>query len=732
MSGRAALIAVVFAIGLAVPPIASAGQYTVRSCDAAPSTPNVNAWAVQSGSFNSYANCPSAGGGTPNTRGMVTRVTGPAGTTFQAGTYSRWWFYAPSGTNITRLDWAGRFARDTSSWAVEITAQGGISNSRLAGCPAAPGTTSCYASAEIPNVISLWPPAGTTSLTQNTQCGAGSCGTGATMHTYHAAVTLNDFSGPGVSMSGVSDGEWVRSTRPISFSAADNIGIKAVQLYLDGGLIDTRNYGCDYTRSVPCANQSGAFNLETTNLTPGSHRIDVVAIDGSDTTVSTSRTFRVDNVPPAQITPHVDKGDDWRNANGFAVSWPSVTDGGSPIVGGSWQLCRSGRTACGDVTPINQANPTAAPKIDLPADGGYEFRAVMRDEAGNVASFTDARPAALRLDRSPPQLAIDEHDPNEPIQAAATAADPLSGLAGGQLEIRRVGTTTWRELATGVEGQRLISQIDDERFDDGSYELRAQATDRAGNHSSTGLQANQARALRKLPVRVKTRLSAGRQQVKTVRRKVGRGKRKHWVNRRVVRFQTAFPVDLGRQAEIQGVLTNPDGQPLHDVPIRVLAKPALPGAGFAATGIVRTDGQGRFAYKVRGTTSRTLQFRYDGTGRIRPSTSEVTVAVPASSTFTLNPPRILNGETVTFKGRVRGTPIPPNGKLVELRKWTGRQWAPFRVVRTDAAGRWQHVEPVVSVSGLVIFKLRAHIPAEAGFPFAAGRTVARKLRVQGL
>ncbi len=731
MPHRAAAVMVVIAAGLAIPQLASAGQYTVRSCDAAPSTPNVNAWAAQNGSFNSYANCPSAGGGSPNTRGMVTRVTGASGSTFPGGTYSRWWFHAPSGTNISRVDWSGRGARNTPSWAVELTAQGGVSNARLVGYPAQPGASSYYTGWEYSNPVALWPPAGTTSLTQNTQCGAASCGTGATMHTYHAAVTLNDFSGPGISMSGVSEGEWVRSTRPISFSVADNIGIKAVQFYLDGGVIDERNYGCDYTRPVPCANQSGTFNLATTNLSPGSHRIDLVATDGSDTTVSTSRTFRVDNVPPAQVAPHIHNGDGWRNANGFAVSWPSVADGGSPIVGGTWQLCKAATTNC--VThPIDKADPTAAPPIDLASDGAYEFRAVMRDQAGNVASFADARPAVMRLDRSPPELAIDPHDPNEPIQAAATASDPLSGLAGGQLEIRRVGTTTWRELPTGVEGQRLVSQIDDERFDDGSYELRAQATDRAGNHSSTGLQANQARALRQLPVRVKTRLSAGRQQVKTVRRKIGRGKGKRWVKRRVVRFKTAFPVGLGRQAEIQGVLTNPDGQPLHDVPIRVLAKPALPGAGFAATGIVRTDGQGRFTYKLRGTTSRTLQFRYDGTGRIRPSTSEVNVAVPASSTFTLNPPRILNGETVTFKGRVQGGPIPPNGKLIELRKWTGRQWAPFRVIRTDAAGRWQHVEPVVSVTGLVIFKLRANIPAEAGFPFAAGRTVARKLRVRGL
>jgi 5-hydroxyisourate hydrolase-like protein (transthyretin family) len=728
MPTRALVVAVAVAATLAVPQIATAGTYTVASCDAAPPTHNVNAWWIQGGSVNSYALCPSLQGGGLNTRGMSTRATGR---TFGGGEFSRWWFSAPGGTHITRLDWSGRGARDTPSWAIELSAQGGVSNTRLVGYPAQPGAASYTSGFEWPNPVPLWTPAGTTSLTQNTQCGAGSCGSGATMHTYSAVVTLNDFSSPNLSASGIADNEWVRTDRAISYSASDNIGIKWIKLLIDGAERGTHGFDCDYSRPAPCSNRSGAFNIPTTQLSPGPHRIDLVAVDGSDTPVYAGLNIRVDNTPPAQVTPTVTGGDDWRKSNGFTVDWPSVADGGSPIVGGTWQLCRPGRVACVS-QPINQTNPTATPAIDLPADGAYELRAVVRDQAGNVANIVDARPAQLRLDRAAPSLAIDTHDPNEPVRASATVNDPLSGLAGGQLEIRRVGTTTWRELATTVEGERLIAQIDDERFADGSYELRAQANDRAGNHISTGLEANQARALRQFPVRIKTQLRAGRQQVKTVRRKVGRGKAKRIVKRRVVRFRSRFPVALGRHAEIQGVLTNPDGQPLHDVPIQVLARPDLPGAGFAATGIVRTDRDGRFTYKVRGTTSRTIQFRYGGAARIRPSTTEVKVAVPASSTFVLTPPRILNGETVTFKGRVRGGPIPSNGKLIELRKWTGRQWAPFRLVRTDAAGRWQHTEPVVSVSGLVIFKLRANIPAEAGFPFAAGRTVARKLRVQGL
>lgn len=728
MSARALVAAVAVAVTLAVPQIATAGTYTVASCDAAGPTHNVNAWWIQGGSVNSYALCPSAQGSGVNTRGMSTRATGR---TFSGGEFSRWWFTAPGGTSITRLDWSGRLARDTPSWATEISAQGGVSNTRLIGYPAQPGAAGYTSGAEWPNTVPLWTPAGTTSLTQNVQCGAGSCGSGATMHTYSAVVHLNDFSNPSLSMSGIADNEWVRTDRTISYTASDNIGIKWIKLMVDGATREQHGVDCDYSRPVPCANRSGSFNVPTTELSPGQHRIDVVAVDGSDTPVYAGLNIRVDNTPPAQVMPAVVGGDRWRSTNGFSVAWPSVADSGAPIVGGTVELCRVGRTAC-TTQPINQANPTATPTINVPAEGAFELRAVMRDQAGNVANITDARTAALRLDRTDPVLAVEPLDPNEPLRVTATVGEPLSGVATGLLEMRRIGTKTWHELdmKVPVDGSQLVGRINDERFANGAYELRATAVDHAGNDASTNPDANLASARRQLPVRVTTQIKAGQRFVKTVKRKVG--KRKRLVKRRVERLRKSVTLVRGRHAALTGMLANPDGQPLRDVPIMVFTRPELPGASFATAGMVRTDAEGRFTYKVRGTTSRTIQFRYDGTSRIRPSTSEVKVGVPASSTFTLSPPRILNGETVTFKGRVRGGPIPPSGKLIELQKWTGRQWAPFRLVRTDSDGRWQHTEPVVSVRGLVIFKLRAAIPAEAGFPFAAGRTVARKLRVQGL
>ena len=568
----------------------------------------------------------------------------------------------------------------------------------------------------------------------NTQCGGASCpkGAGATFHTYYSAVTLNDHSPPSLAVGGVAEGEWVRSDRSITFSATDNIGISRAHLYIDGQpTADAFSYGCDYTVPTPCGNHSGSFPIPTDRLHDGTHRVEVLVHDGSSTPVTAGRNIRVDNTPPAQVTPDVAGGEGWRNRNGFSVSWPVPRDGGSPIVGATWELCRPGRVAC-STHQVDGSNPSAIPPFGVSADGVYEVRVVLRDQAGNAASLADARPVMLRLDRADPEVLIDAADPNHPVQASATVNDALSGLAGGQIELRRAGSSTWRELPTITAARnRLVAEIDDERFADGSYELRARAVDHAGNQQTTDVEANGARAIRQLPLRVKTRLRAGRRATKVVKRKVCRGKTRRVMKRRVTRFDQSMRVRFGRRAVIRGVLANPDGQPLEDVPIRVLTRPDLPGAGFAAAAVVRTDATGRFSYRLRGTASRTIRLRYDGTTRIRPSTTDVQVAVPAAGRFKLSPRRILNGEAVTFAGRVRGGPIPARGKLIELQKWTGRTWAPFRVIRTDPRGRWRHVEPVLSVRGLVAFRLRALIPAEAGFPYATGRTPARKLLVQG-
>ena len=721
---RARLAAAIVAgsvVFVSPPPAAQAGTLAVNACGA---NGLQRSWRLDGAS----SFCPHYGN---LTRGISTRMDG-AGAGFP---YRRAWLDAPGGTRISALTWAGRAARESCGWAVQLRAKGPGFDTLIAGFnPETPGSTFCFVEKIVGNNFvpgSVGVPFGTTQLLMNTQCGWSSCAGVGTVNTFESTVYLDDFSPPSLALGGLAPEQWIRGDAAINFSAIDNLGIRSAQLYVDGApRADQRSFPCDNSQLRPCSNQSGSFAFSTTGLAAGRHAVAVRSLDGSNTPVTQMRYIRVDNTPPAQFTPVVAGGQGWRRRNGFAVQWQPLPDAGAPIVGATWELCRPGRTRCTS-GQVGGTNVGTMPEVRVPSDGVYELRVVSRDQAGNVALLRDARPAFLRLDGQDPSVSIDRQDPGDALAVTASVRDQHSGLAGGEIEMRRRGGNTWHELATRVAGSKLVAELDDERFSDGTWELRARVVDRAGNEASTYTQANGARATRTLPLRIKTVLRVGKRVVKSRSRVVGRGKRRRVVRRRSVSFRRSVRIRYGRRGVVRGVLTNPDGQPIDGATIRVAARPDLPGEGFAAAGLARTDARGRFSYIARGSRSRTLRFRYAGTRRIRAATEDVRIKVPASSTFRLTPTRLLNGQSVRLSGRLRGGPIPSTGKLISLQKRAGRKWEQFRVVRTDQSGRWRHDEPVLSVRGLVIFTLRAFVPREAGFPYHGGATRARKLRVRG-
>ena len=86
-----------------------------------------------------------------------------------------------------------------------------------------------------------------------------------------------------------------------------------------------------------------------------------------------------------------------------------------------------------------------------------------------------------------------------------------------------------------------------------------------------------------------------------------------------------------------------------------------------------------------------------GTPTIRARTSLVDLRVRASSSFRANRRRVVNGEDVTFHGRVHGRRTLPAGKLVEL---AGLHAAPLADVRaTEGESAVRHVDLSLSLRG---------------------------------
>ena len=145
-------------------------------------------------------------------------------------------------------------------------------------------------------------------------------------------------------------------------------------------------------------------------------------------------------------------------------------------------------------------------------------------------------------------------------------------------------------------------------------------------------------------------------------------------------------------------------------------------------GSVRTGPRGRFRYRLPRGPSRTLRFSYAGTPVTLPAERQVTLLVPASTTFSVSRRRLLNGGAVRFQGRLRAS-LPD--KLVEMQVQLSGRWQTFRTTRTGPGGRWRVAYRFRRTCGLARYRFRARLPKEQGYPYEAGRTRTLGVSVRG-
>jgi hypothetical protein len=274
-----------------------------------------------------------------------------------------------------------------------------------------------------------------------------------------------------------------------------------------------------------------------------------------------------------------------------------------------------------------------------------------------------------------------------------------------------------------------VGRIDDSRAPAGVYQFRSLAKDRAGNESSTTSRIDGRPMVLRLPIRFESLMSAGIVRVRTVRKRVRRRGRPRVIRRRVRRLVPAARVRFRRRVRVSGELTNVDGEPFRGATIYVYSRSVT--APEAMIGLVTTNRNGRFSYVARGTSSRVLRFVYLGTSLALPAQREVTLRVPAISTLRASRRHARNGQTVSFRGRVRSRPIPATGKLVEIQAHFRGRWRTFSTVHSDQRGRWRFRYRFGGTVGRVRYRFRALLPAEAGYPFETGRSRTVSVIVRG-
>lgn len=716
---RLVLVAIVLlSVAVALPPVASAGTYTVRQCDHAAGNGHHDFQWQASGS---PAIAPHGGSGCSEF-GLAAR-NGNGGTEqrYPSGGYGGWFAYAPTGTSITRFSGAfgtlvGCCVNGLATYgdATAGTAQAYLFQGDL-------GNTSWYAPSGLRGPLGRSWESSTSGFAAKRvgfylRCGPGfSCYQNPTgdfrVRGRSFDFTLDDAVAPSIAdpTGSLLAGGWLRGTRTLSAWAGDvGGGLTGMSASFDNGTTLSSPTACTtvagrYARLQPCPlGHTGVWSIDTAQLPDGARTVAIRATDAGGTTVGRGEAINVDNTAPAPPSnSEVVGGDGWRATNGFALRWTNPGGQHAPIARARFELCRADGGGC--VTGERTAeNLTVADPIAVPTGGEWDARVWLEDAAGNTDSSLATPPLRLRFDPDPPALRFAERDPAAPARVMVHASD-MSGIAGGTVEMRPFHSRgIWRTLPTARHGSALVADIDDASLR-GVFELRARATDLAGNEAAIGGPQWT------LPLRNATRLDAA--IVKRVRG--GRTARRSTVR-----------AAHGSVVSIHGRLVTADGNPLAG---RSIAVTSVSRNRTARRASRRTDSAGRFELVLAARRSMAIGLRFHGDRASLPSGHRLRVRVPAPVTMTTRRWLVPAGDLVLFRGRVRGGSLPARGKLVEVQAHFRGRWRTISAVRTALHGRWRFAYRFGSTLRPASYRLRARVPGEARYPFAVG--VSRPLRV---
>lgn len=591
---RTSLAVAVGAAALLVPASASAGTYTVASCEMAPDQ-STDGWKLRTDAgMSGKLLCPWGG---DRARGIVVRNKLTTDPRVDKGRFAAAVFSAPPGTSLERMTYEWDGFRRSGEWTIGLNA-----DRRL--------RAGCYASAE--KLCPLSTPAGgstveldgSPSVKVEARCeSTAGCKTSKVddpsqdgrrvrVSLIGSAIEIRDDQIPGVNQvrGGLWSEGWLRGLQSAGFDATDNTGIRTTRFLADGEVRKETGRACRYTRPIPCENVDRAvYGLDTTKLPDGDHELAIEAFDAAGNRGQATRTVRIDNGAPS---------------------------------------------------------------------GTFETTG--------------------------------------PEEISVRVTDSASGVERAAIELRRVGTESWRGLDTALDHGRARARVARGSLEPGDYELRALLTDAAGN-SATVDRTAAGRAIAVVP--------------------------------RATSMTAAL--DAGKSAKTARGRLLAGGQPFASQPISVDSRPRSAGAHWRTVGTVRSGGDGRFSYALSRGSSREIRFRFRGTERFRASQARVGVRVPASSSIAVSRNRVRNGDAVHFSGKLRGGQVPANGKLVDLQAFYRGRWRTFALPRTDSAGRWRHRYEFGATSGLVDYRFRARLPREDGYPFEPGRSREVKVAVRG-
>jgi hypothetical protein len=261
--------------------------------------------------------------------------------------------------------------------------------------------------------------------------------------------------------SAISDpGTNVRGTITLSATASDSGGSGLAAVAFQRKL----SSGSGWTTIATDATSPYSISFDTTSVADGVYDFRTVATDvagNAETAPAAVTNKRIDNTPPSATM--LSPGDPVR---GTVTLTSTTSDAGSGIATVTYELAPHGGAF---------ATQPASWDTTVVADGLYDLRVIATDNAG---SSTTSPLITTRVDNTPPSLTFSSPAAGANVRGTvslvATASDASPASPPVTFEYKLHSGSTWTATSSSWDTATLPSG-------DGLYDLRATATDDAGN-----------------------------------------------------------------------------------------------------------------------------------------------------------------------------------------------------------------------------------------------------------
>lgn len=610
-------------------------------------------------------------------------------------------------------------------------------------------------------------------------CQQTSCSDSAVVHISGLHIFATETAAPAVAAIG-SNNIWYQTSNwiwnpagdpwPAGLSATDPTGICSAEITTNdvsqyyGPLQPNQN---NDWQQCPQLNWTSP-TVDTQQYFPGSSGqlpYQVSATNAAGNTSSPAEILNVDNVPPTvTLTTPNDP-----NPGGWAVNHAVVVHV-TPQAGPSGI---SSLTCTVDGAPVQLDS-----NDDLTVDGNgrHTVGCSVANNAVGPQGQHDVGTGSLGIDidEQPPTLGIEPQNPSDPAQLTVDTSDSESPVAGGSVQIAPAGTANWTQVPAALtsDGHLLATIPDAGRH--GPYTVQATACSQVGNCGSTSetltlpLRAPSVSdvSLAKIanPLvakKVKKRVRVGWHWAAVLRHgkavKVKRGG--HWktitviklVERckqkrvktgkhrwRVTKVCKAPRIKLRRSARIghgkpvtvHGLLESGQHIPLADTRVQIIAAADNGSRRFRQVATATTNSRGVWSAKLPAGPSRIIRAVFPGSQTLLPAAGTASVTVPAKIELSARPKVLPWSGVVTFRGRLVGGYVPPDGVALRLlvRYPGSRRPSSLLALRTNRRGQFKIRWSYDAGRGVATYAFSVATTAnESDYPFAAGAS--RRIRI---